>query len=536
MESNGAKEKIHVSQETADLIQAAGKSHWITPRKDKIQAKGKGELQTYWLEIKSDGNGSSVDMSNESESASDYSDVTEDSMEDNEGDIVLDERSQRLVDWTVDQLSRLLKQILARREVLGLQVDPNIAEKQALDFSDGGTVVDEVADVVELLPFDPRVSNLDSLVDAITLPTDAVSQLRDFVATIATLHNDNQFHNLSHATHVTMSVVKLLSRIVAVDDPRVIYAEDANANDMNQEEKDKRLHDFSYGIRSDPLAQFSVVFSALIHDVDHPGVTNAELIKEEAKVAQTYNNKSISEQNSVDLAWYLLMDERYADLRGVIYHDEAELKRFRHLVVNAVMATDIADKDLKVQRDAKWESAFKEEKSNDEQDLLNRKATVMIDCLIQASDIAHTMQVRSHFAKEESRGSFFSMFHILHDLSSCICTTTQHWHIYRKWNEFLFRELYVAYLGGRCAKNPADFWYDGEIGFFDFYIIPLAKKLAECGVFGVSSDEYLNYAQKNRNEWKERGKAIVEEYIENVKDLKAPDRTDEDDEGSSASA
>jgi hypothetical protein len=25
----------------------------------------------------------------------------------------------------------------------------------------------------------------------------------------------------------------------------------------------------------------------------------------------------------------------------------------------------------------------------------------------------------------------------------------------------------------------------GEIGFFDFYVIPLAKKLKECGVFGV---------------------------------------------------
>jgi len=29
-------------------------------------------------------------------------------------------------------------------------------------------------------------------------------------------------------------------------------------------------------------------------------------------------------------------------------------------------------------------------------------------------------------------------------------------------------------------------------------------------VFGVSSDEYLNYAQQNRNEWAERGEEIVE--------------------------
>jgi hypothetical protein len=32
---------------------------------------------------------------------------------------------------------------------------------------------------------------------------------------------------------------------------------------------------------------------------------------------------------------------------------------------------------------------------------------------------------------------------------------------------------------------------------FRLYIIPLAKKLKECGVF-ASSDEYLNYAMKNR--------------------------------------
>jgi hypothetical protein len=67
---------------------------------------------------------------------------------------------------------------------------------------------------------------------------------------------------------------------------------------------------------------------------------------------------------------------------------------------------------------------------------------------------------------------------------------------------------------GRVATDPSLTWYDGEIGFFDFYIIPLAKKLKDCGVFGVSSDEYLNYAMQNRNEWKDRGKEMVNEMIE----------------------
>ena len=62
------------------------------------------------------------------------------------------------------------------------------------------------------------------------------------------------------------------------------------------------------------------------------------------------------------------------------------------------------------------------------------------------------------------------------------------------------------------------FRYKGEIGFFDFYIIPLAKKLKDCGVFGVSSDEYLNYATNNRNEWVRKGPEFVEEMIRSVKE------------------
>ena len=54
--------------------------------------------------------------------------------------------------------------------------------------------------------------------------------------------------------------------------------------------------------------------------------------------------------------------------------------------------------------------------------------------------------------------------------------------------------------------------YKGEIGFFDFYIIPLAKKLETCGVFGVSKDEYLKFASDNRKEWELKGRELVAQY------------------------
>lgn len=74
--------------------------------------------------------------------------------------------------------------------------------------------------------------------------------------------------------------------------------------------------------------------------------------------------------------------------------------------------------------------------------------------------------------------------------------------------------MYTAYKTGRIATDPSTSWYNGEIGFFDFYVIPLAKKLDACGVFGVSGHEYLNYAEQNRREWEQKGQEIVAKYIQ----------------------
>jgi hypothetical protein len=81
-------------------------------------------------------------------------------------------------------------------------------------------------------------------------------------------------------------------------------------------------------------------------------------------------------------------------------------------------------------------------------------------------------------------------------------------------------ECYKAYKEGRADKDPSEGWYQGELGFYDFYIIPLAKKLKDCGVFGVSSDEYLNYAVRNRKEWEERGREVVNEMAARVAQMK----------------
>jgi hypothetical protein len=84
---------------------------------------------------------------------------------------------------------------------------------------------------------------------------------------------------------------------------------------------------------------------------------------------------------------------------------------------------------------------------------------------------------------------------------------------HQTWNERLFEEMYSAWKVNRGENDPSVGWYKGELWFFDNYIIPLAKKLKECGAFGAASDECLNYALANRKEWAARGEEIVQGFV-----------------------
>lgn len=77
--------------------------------------------------------------------------------------------------------------------------------------------------------------------------------------------------------------------------------------------------------------------------------------------------------------------------------------------------------------------------------------------------------------------------------------------------------MLVAFLIGRTEYDPSVDWFEREIQCFDFTVIPLARKLKECGVFGVSGHEYLNYAMNNRKAWESTGKEIVTEMSERCK-------------------
>lgn len=554
MESTGEKDRIQMSQSTADILIECGKGHWVRPRDELVYAKGKGSLQTYWLEAGNNARSSISSVSSEESnyfngvfemrsagisaptkegatlvesSASNSSLDTKCLIWGSNSELISDEmiylnKQQRLIDYNVDLLASLLKQVIARRKAISIarraSVDSTsiMRSRSSLDnvFEEkvASSLIEEVKEVIRLPNFDAVAYKEMIDPDSIEFPFEVQTQLQQYVAAIANLYRSTPFHNFEHASHVTMSLNKLLQRVVtpsrtseitaqaspqtlrrrsllggAVTAQNLIADSNGSSSSINFKQQQRQiasdLHNYTYGITSDPLTQFAVVFGALIHDMDHQGVSNSHLIKEEMFLAEKYDNMSIQEQNSFDLAWNLLMDDdQYHALQQCIFPTRGEYQRFRQVVVNVVMATDCFDEKLNEIRERRWNQAFNSDKDCTDWDDENRKATIVIEHLMQASDVAHTMQ---------------------------------HWHIYQKWNRRLFDEQYTAFRAGRVDIDPSTWWYMGELKFFQGYVIPLAKKLKDCNVFGVASDECLLYAENNKKEWETKGEQIVIELVAN---------------------
>jgi class 3 adenylate cyclase len=135
IESTGQRNKIHLSKETADLLIAAGKNHWVSEREEMVQAKGKGEMQTYWLSLKLQSGPSSksgtTNSSDDDEGSNNHDEVDDskwaeaglkdknEKKEVKSAQAISDDRVQRLVDWNTDILACLLRQIVASEECPG---------------------------------------------------------------------------------------------------------------------------------------------------------------------------------------------------------------------------------------------------------------------------------------------------------------------------------------------------------------------------------------------------------------------------------
>jgi hypothetical protein len=230
MESNGLPNQIQCSQQTADLLILANKNHWIHPRKDMVHAKGKGLVQTYWvigtkpssgersvkdLEASNPNMASGTSLMDHSD---DHSDITEEPLDNRsvESEELVDPLDvsphlQRLIDYNVEILAKVIKTILATRYA---RTSMHLQEPGQLLISDSahssgppptlivnGNPRNEYCEAIHLPHYDPgRIVKRGSMGGGSDVLDEAVKhQLRDYITTIACAYNDNPFHNFEHA-------------------------------------------------------------------------------------------------------------------------------------------------------------------------------------------------------------------------------------------------------------------------------------------------------------------------------------------------
>jgi hypothetical protein len=193
-----------------------------------VQAKGKGELQTYWLNLNVCGGSKSPSSGESNKNSSDKSDVgaaaggtsRKNSMElggflmDSEQgqkqnlaamakiQIALHKKNDiqdRLVKWNVDVLAKVLREIVARRKAEGQEADSVecIKALEQATLTGGCCSLDEAAEVIRLPEFNVKTahSHVFENPKSIELGPEVLTQLDEYIQAIAAMYRPNAFHN-----------------------------------------------------------------------------------------------------------------------------------------------------------------------------------------------------------------------------------------------------------------------------------------------------------------------------------------------------
>lgn len=176
------------------------------------------------------------------------------------------------------------------------------------------------------------------------LTDEFLHQLKQFVRTILVGYKGTPYHCKEHAFHVVLSVNKLTDLMIQTN-PHTTK---------------------TFGLRYDAMAQMALLFAALVHDVEHTGVPNRQLVAENDPLAILYNDQSVAEQRSLYIAFETLLKNENRLFLTTLFPfqngklDSIEYRRFRKMVIDLVLSTDIASPERSQLTKSKWKEAFGE--------------------------------------------------------------------------------------------------------------------------------------------------------------------------------
>ena len=263
-------------------------------------------------------------------------------------------------------------------------------------------------------------------------------ELVDLLTVVRESYKHNPYHNFTHAVDVTQFAYHLL----LVDRISQMFS---------------------------PMEKFALMFSAIMHDVGHPGVNNNYLINIKDELALIYNDVSVLENHHASQAFYLLLKHNICSNLS-----KDEFKEFRRLVISTILCTDMSHHFeilTKFQTRLQTGTLSKESKEDRLQ---------LMGVILKCSDVSNALRP--------------------FDVSE-------------KWSNVLLEEFFLQGDSERDCGLPISPLMDrrsvdkpkSQLNFIDYIAAPLFNNLITyCSCLNTTLGETL---QKNRSLWEERAQA-----------------------------
>ena len=209
----------------------------------------------------------------------------------------------------------------------------------------------------------------------------------------------------------------------------------------------------------------------------------------------------IAEWNSIDIGLEIFFREEFEEFRMAILPDVLDQIKFTKTMFQGILVTDIATPD-RVKLGIERFAVAQDERG--EYDVRLCPLAPYFDGFFDRAGL-----------DEEAKEEFPNEFVITHcGLQNCvrnehlmlvsdISHLLQNWENFVKWNFRLFKELKECMRKGFC-DDPAEGWSQGQIGFLNHYILPLAKR-SKIYFNKEFADAIVENGETNLRLWKQHG-------------------------------
>jgi len=219
-----------------------------------------------------------------------------------------------------------------------------------------------------------------------------------------------------------------------------------------------------------PLEVLTALFSAAIHDVDHPGVTNQYLVNTNSELALMYNDVSVLENHHLATAFKLLRKDGCNIFENLTKDDWQKLRK---LSIDIVLSTDMSK----------------------HMTLLANMKTMIETQLVDTTKDGHLYL-----------GNYSSKSLVLQNMVHCadLSNPTKPLSLYRRWTSNILEEFFQQgdrereqglSISPNCDRNKVSV-NESQMGFIDFIVRPVWETWAD--LVHPDVQEMLDVLEENR--------------------------------------